>query len=66
MKKILCQLGFHKWDYIKWTHYKYRGPTIEFAKQCLRCGKFINISPWSHEKHRWEQRSREIASKSSC
>lgn len=55
----------HKWEYFKRIHYKYRGPVMEFFKHCTKCGKVVEITPWSHEKVIWENRSRMIDCKSS-
>lgn len=56
----------HKWEYLKRIHYKYRGPVMEFFKRCQRCDKVIEMVPWSHEKTKWENRSRMVDCKSSC
>lgn len=71
---VKCKIGFiqqllgngHKWEFLKRTHYKYRGPVTEYFKRCVKCGHFEEYVPWSHEKRKWDEKCTEIASKSSC
>jgi hypothetical protein len=67
MGKYFCDKGgLHDWDYTKWIHYKYRGPVNEYGKKCKKCGVFVELFPWAKEKYKFDERSREVQSKSSC
>jgi hypothetical protein len=55
----------HKWEYLKRTHYKYRGPVKEYFKRCQRCGKAVEIHPWYDQTYRLNRISKEVRSISS-